>query len=73
MTTGPGSPPPPDRAERVRAYAVHVYTASGVVFAFLAAAETCAPRPDPVQVFLWLALAVLVDATDGPLARRWKT
>lgn len=63
----------PTRAEQVRAYAVHVYTASGVVFAFLAAAETCAPEPDPRRVFLWLALAVLVDATDGPLARLWKT
>lgn len=62
----------PTRADRARAYAVHLYTASGVVFAFLAAAETCAPEPDPRRVFLWLALAVLVDATDGPLARRWK-
>ena len=69
----PAAPPAPTRAERVRAYAVHVYTASGVVFAFLAAAETCAPEPDPRRVFLWLALAVLVDATDGPLARAWKT
>jgi phosphatidylcholine synthase len=66
------APPPPTRGERVRAYAVHVYTASGVVLAFLAAAETCAPEPDPRRVFLWLALAVLVDATDGPLARRWR-
>lgn len=55
-----------------RAYAVHVYTASGVVFAFLAAAETCAREPDPRRAFLWLALAVVVDSTDGPLARRWQ-
>lgn len=74
MTPAPSAPPPPPtRAERVRAYAVHVYTASGVVFAFLAAAETCAREPDPRRVFLWLALAVVVDATDGPLARLWKT
>ncbi|HEX2188633.1 MAG TPA: CDP-alcohol phosphatidyltransferase family protein [Longimicrobiaceae bacterium] len=64
---------PITRGDRARAYAVHVYTASGVVLAFLAAAETCAPEPDPRRVFLWLALAVLLDATDGPLARRWKT
>jgi phosphatidylcholine synthase len=57
--------------QRVRAYSVHVYTASGVVFAFLAAAETCAAHPDPRRVFLWLIVAVLIDATDGPLARRW--
>ena len=58
--------------QRARAYLVHFYTASGVVFAFLAAAEMCAPEPDPRWVFLLLALAVLVDATDGPFARRWE-
>jgi phosphatidylcholine synthase len=57
---------------RARAYAVHAYTASGVALAFLAAAETCAPAPDPRRVFLLLAGAVLVDATDGPLARRYQ-
>lgn len=57
---------------KVRAYAVHVYTASGIVFAFLAAAELCASEPDPRWVFTWLILAVLVDATDGPFARRWE-
>jgi phosphatidylcholine synthase len=57
--------------QRLCAYSVHVYTALGVVFAFLAAAETCASHPDPRRVFMWLTVAVLIDATDGPLARRW--
>jgi phosphatidylcholine synthase len=57
---------------RVRAYAVHAYTASGVGLAFFAAAEIASPAPDPVRVFLFLAAAVLVDASDGPLARRWQ-
>jgi phosphatidylcholine synthase len=57
---------------RVRAAAVHVYTASGVLLAFVAAVELCSAAPDPRVVFLLLALAVLVDATDGPLARRWE-
>lgn len=57
---------------RLRAAAVHVYTASGVVLAFLATAEICSAEPDPRTVFVLLALAVLVDATDGPLARRWE-
>jgi phosphatidylcholine synthase len=57
--------------QKLRAYSVHVYTASGVVFAFLAAAEVCAPQPDPRRVFVWLIVAVLIDATDGPLARYW--
>ncbi|HEX7241744.1 MAG TPA: hypothetical protein VF263_15800 [Longimicrobiaceae bacterium] len=51
---------------------MHLLTASGVVLAFLAAAETCAPEPDLRKVFLWLALAVVVDSADGPLARRWR-
>ena len=62
---------PLTRGQVARAYAVHVYTASGVVFAFLAAAETTRPAPDPRWVFLWLLIAGLIDATDGPLARRW--
>lgn len=57
---------------RARAALVHAYTASGVLFAFAAALEVCAAEPDPRRVFLALAAAVLVDATDGPLARRWE-
>ena len=57
---------------RVRAVLVHLYTASGVLLAFLATAEICSAAPDPRVVFALLALAVLVDATDGPLARRWE-
>ena len=57
---------------RARAYAVHVFTASGVALAFLAAAEVCAPAPDAARVFLLLTGAVLVDAADGPFARRWQ-
>src|SRR5262245_30936526 len=34
--------------------------------------ELCSTDPDPRVVFLLLALAVLVDASDGPLARRWE-
>lgn len=64
---------PPGRSweRRLRAYAVHLYTAAGVVFAFLAAAAICAERVDPRLVFFWLALALGIDASDGALARRW--
>lgn len=65
-------PPMGTTAQRVKANAVHVYTACGVGFAFLAAAETCSPSPSPARVFLLLAGAVLVDASDGPLARAWE-
>ncbi len=57
--------------KKLRAYAVHVFTASGIVFAFLATAELFAPAPDPRWVFAWLAVAGFIDAADGPLARRW--
>ncbi|MBA3317242.1 MAG: phosphatidylcholine synthase [Gemmatimonadales bacterium] len=67
---------PPDRRRlapfRLRAAALHLYTASGAVLAFLATVEICSAAPDPRLVFALLAAAVLVDATDGPLARRWE-
>ena len=56
---------------RLRAVLVHCYTASGALLALLAVMELCAGAPDPRRVFLLLTLAVLVDATDGTLARRW--
>lgn len=52
------------------AYAVHVLTASGVLFALLAMLEVASTAPDPRWVFTWLAITVLIDAADGPLARR---
>jgi phosphatidylcholine synthase len=55
---------------RAAAWFVHLYTASGIVFALLATLELCDARPDPRMVFIWLTIAVLIDATDGPLARR---
>lgn len=58
--------------ERARAYAVHVFTACGVVCVFLAAAELCRPVPDARVVFAYLAAQVLIDAVDGPMARRWQ-
>ena len=55
--------------QRVLGYVVHLFTASGVVFAFLAAAEVCKANPDPRLVFLYLAIQCLIDAADGPMAR----
>lgn len=59
-------------AKRARAYAVHAYTASGAALAFWAAAETCGARPDARLVFALLIAAVVIDASDGPLARAWQ-
>jgi phosphatidylcholine synthase len=59
----------PSLGRRILGYAVHAYTASGVVFAFLAAWEMMSAECDPRSVFACLLAAVLIDATDGPLAR----
>jgi phosphatidylcholine synthase len=59
-------------SSRLKAWAVHLYTSLGGALAFFAAAEVCAPAPDPRRVFLLLAAAVVIDATDGTLARRWQ-
>jgi phosphatidylcholine synthase len=56
----------------LRAVLVHLYTASGVLFAMYVAMELTAPAPDPRRMFLALAVAVVIDATDGTLARRWQ-
>lgn len=63
---------PATAGQKLLAWLVHVYTASGIVFALLATLEICRPETDPRRVFALLALAVLVDATDGTLARRWR-
>lgn len=57
----------PTFAERAPAWAVHGYTALGVVLAFAALRAIAAG--DYRSAFLWLSVAVAVDATDGALAR----
>lgn len=52
---------------RIAAWVVHAYTASGVVVGFLALRATFAGQAR--EAFLWMAVAVLIDATDGILAR----
>jgi phosphatidylcholine synthase len=51
----------------VIAWLAHLYTASGAVFAFLAARAVI--DFDYRAAFFWLAVQVVVDATDGVLAR----
>jgi len=51
----------------IGAWLVHAYTASGAVLAFLAI--RAAVLDDYRAAFFWLALQVVVDATDGTLAR----
>ena len=48
-------------------YLVHVFTALGVVFGFLALLATV--DGNMPEAFLWLAFALFVDGVDGTLAR----
>src|SRR5579884_3350933 len=53
---------------RTAAFAVHIFTACGAacaLLALLAAAETRWRA-----MFLWLGVALIIDGTDGPFARR---
>ncbi|MBO0906440.1 phosphatidylcholine synthase [Jiella sonneratiae] len=57
-----------DRADRWRAFAIHLLTASGAFMAFLALIAAAEQRW--VAMFGWLGLALFVDGIDGPLARK---
>ena len=52
---------------KVSAYLVHLFTALGVVFGFLALLATV--NLEIPEAFLWLAFALFVDGVDGTLAR----
>lgn len=52
---------------KVPAYLVHIFTALGVVFGFLALLATVNEKI--TEAFLWLALALFIDGVDGTLAR----
>jgi phosphatidylcholine synthase len=54
---------------RQKALAVHLFTATGAVFAMLAMLAAVDERYD--MMFLWLVVAFFVDGIDGPLARRY--
>ena len=53
---------------RALAFAVHIFTASGVIWGFLALLE--AVNGNVKGMFLWLAVALFVDGIDGTIARR---
>ena len=54
---------------RLSAASVHVLTASGAVLALLALRAV--HQSDWQMMFVWLGAALIVDAVDGPLARRF--
>ena len=55
--------------DRMRAIFVHLFTATGAVFAMLAMLAAVDHKWD--LMFLWLVVAFFVDGIDGPLARKY--
>jgi phosphatidylcholine synthase len=58
----------PTLAMRAAAFSVHIFTACGAALALLAMLE--AVREHWAAMFGWLGVALIVDAIDGPIARR---
>ena len=58
----------PSAATRAAAFSVHVFTALGAGIALIALLE--AVREHWAAMFGWLGAALVVDALDGPIARR---
>jgi phosphatidylcholine synthase len=50
-----------------QAWAVHLFTALGIVAAMLALHDVLTNRPD--YAIFWLLLTLLIDGVDGPIAR----
>jgi len=60
----------PSRAVRLRAFSVHLFTSLGGGLALVALLEGV--REHWSAMFGWLGVALIVDAIDGPIARRWQ-
>ncbi|MCF2906408.1 phosphatidylcholine synthase [Octadecabacter sp. CECT 8868] len=54
---------------QTKALGVHLFTATGAVFAMLAMLQ--AIQKDWAMMFVWLIVAFAVDGVDGPLARHY--
>jgi phosphatidylcholine synthase len=66
-TTTYAAPPDCTRAQRGRAWAVHIFTTLGIVAAMLALRDVLTGHPD--YAIGWLLLTLLIDGVDGPIAR----
>ena len=58
------------RNKDIAAFSIHLLTASGTAWAFLALMQ--ATWHNWPGMFLWLGVALVVDGIDGPLARKYK-
>jgi phosphatidylcholine synthase len=66
--SSPQDSSPISRTTRVAAFSVHILTATGAGIALIALLE--AVREHWAAMFAWLGVALIVDALDGPIARR---
>jgi phosphatidylcholine synthase len=57
-------------SDKLRAFCVHLLTASGAVFGLFALLAAAEARWE--ACFAWLGVALFVDGLDGPLARRFE-
>ncbi len=64
------APPIYSPREKLLAYAVHVYTAMGLLCGALIAAAIL--QQNYRGAFVWMIVAVLIDATDGTFARKFR-
>jgi phosphatidylcholine synthase len=68
MTASPHDLPTSTRSARAAAFSVHIFTALGAGVALIAMLE--AVRMHWAGMFGWLGAALVIDAIDGPIARR---
>lgn len=69
-TSSPHDLPTSSRSVRAAAFSVHIFTALGAGVALVALQQAVHERW--AAMFAWLGLALLIDAIDGPIARRLK-
>jgi phosphatidylcholine synthase len=62
------------RRQKLLAYAVHTYTAMGLLCGALIAADILQQQKQQNYrwAFIWMIVAVLIDATDGTFARKFR-
>lgn len=65
----PVSLPQASQSTRAAAFSVHIFTAMGAGIGLIAMLQ--AVREQWAAMFAWLGLALVVDAIDGPIARRF--
>jgi phosphatidylcholine synthase len=56
--------------EQIRALAVHMFTASGALVGLMSLVHLF--RNDITGALMWLGIALVIDAIDGPLARKFR-